>query len=202
MWMVSSSTKCRGAVAKLLPCLKYKVWMILGMTLGMSQHVSAWPQVRHDPMSSAFPFWCFLFTWVQPESCANLIDECEAARGTPAPSRFNHLAELAAAPELADGVAQQEIQSIAKVRACEVQKKCDMGHVSRCYDSLTSSWWSWCSLCSLMDMLTRFCKFTLKGVKAYLHWVCFKRSAQNAEQRKIFASQQTLGRMLCSSHSN
>ena len=36
-------------------------------------------------------------------------------RGTPAPSRFNHLAELAAAPALADGVAQQEIQSIAKV---------------------------------------------------------------------------------------
>ena len=163
---------------------------------------------RHDPksdmtlcpMSSAFPFWCFLFTWVLAESCANLLDEWEAARGTPAPSRFNHLAELAAAPELADGVAQQEIQSIAKVRACEVQKKCDLCHDVmthwRPHDVLYVLQWS------LMDMLARFCKFTLKRVKTYLHWACFKRSAQNAEQRKIFASQQTLGCMLCSSHSN
>lgn len=45
------------------------------------------------------------------------VEQYEVQRGTPAPSRFNHLAELAAAPELADGVAQQEIQSIAKVRA-------------------------------------------------------------------------------------
>ena len=45
------------------------------------------------------------------------VERYEVQRGTPAPSRFNHLAELAAAPALADGVAQQEIQSIAKVRA-------------------------------------------------------------------------------------
>eukprot|EP00438_Fugacium_kawagutii_P015248 Skav215775 [mRNA] locus=scaffold2278:98337:99540:+ [translate_table: standard] len=38
----------------------------------------------------------------------------EDRSGTPAPSRFNHLAELAAAPALADGVAQQQIQSIAQ----------------------------------------------------------------------------------------
>ena len=50
------------------------------------------------------------------------------ARGTPAPSRFNHLAELAASSDLADGVTQQQIQTIAKVGVSEVQKilTCDV----------------------------------------------------------------------------
>lgn len=45
------------------------------------------------------------------------VEQYEVQRGVPAPSRFNHLAELAAAPALADVVAQQEIREIAKVRA-------------------------------------------------------------------------------------
>lgn len=45
------------------------------------------------------------------------VEQYEVKRGVPAPSRLNHLAEMAASPALADVSAQQEIRTIAEVRA-------------------------------------------------------------------------------------
>lgn len=45
------------------------------------------------------------------------VEQYEVKRGVPAPSRLNHLAEMAASPALADLAAQQEIRTIAEVRA-------------------------------------------------------------------------------------